>query len=58
MMNLKINDVKAFLKGQKHVKVAYLFGSRAKGKTEPLSDFDIAVLLDKHKANGKASIID
>jgi len=48
-MDLKINKVKAFLKEQEHVKVAYLFGSRAEGKAGPLSDFDIAILLDRHR---------
>jgi hypothetical protein len=47
MMDSKINKVKAFLKEQEHVKVAYLFGSRAEGKAGPLSDFDIAILLDR-----------
>jgi len=46
MMDSKINEIRAFLREQKHVKVAYLFGSRAEGKAGPLSDFDIAILLD------------
>jgi predicted nucleotidyltransferase len=29
------------------VAVAYLFGSRARGRTSPLSDIDVAVLLDR-----------
>jgi hypothetical protein len=48
MMDLKVNEIRAFLQEQKHVKVAYLFGSRAKGRVGPLSDFDIAILLDRH----------
>jgi predicted nucleotidyltransferase len=36
-----------FLRGQKDVKVAYLFGSAAKGELGPLSDIDIAVYLDE-----------
>lgn len=34
------------LKEDKDITTAYLFGSYAKGKTSPLSDIDIAVLLD------------
>ena len=41
-----INEVKAFIEGQERVRVAYLFGSYAKGKVGPLSDVNIAVLLD------------
>ena len=32
---------------RQHVKIAYLFGSRAKGLERPDSDYDIAVLIDK-----------
>jgi len=39
--------VKEFLGKQEHVKVAYLFGSYAQGREGPLSDVDIAVLLDE-----------
>ncbi|KPV62990.1 MAG: Nucleotidyltransferase domain protein [Candidatus Bathyarchaeota archaeon BA2] len=46
MIDVEIDEVKAFLEGQKHVRVTYLFGSYAKGKVGPLSDVDIAVLLD------------
>ncbi len=35
------------LNEQTHVKLAYLFGSRAEGKEGKLSDIDIAVLLDE-----------
>jgi len=45
-MDVEIEEVKVFIKGQERVRVAYLFGSYAKGKAGPLSDFDIAVLLD------------
>lgn len=47
-MNLKIAKVKAFIEEQESVRVAYLFGSYAKCKAGPLSDFDIAVLLERH----------
>ena len=36
-----------FLNKQKHVKLAYLFGSVAEGKEGKLSDVDIAVFLDE-----------
>ena len=36
-----------FLSKQKHVKLAYLFGSVAKGKEGKLSDVDLAVFLDE-----------
>ena len=45
-MDVEIDEVKEFLKGHERVRVAYLFGSYAKGKAGPLSDLDIAVLLD------------
>jgi predicted nucleotidyltransferase len=35
-----------FFSRQKHVRLAYLFGSAAKGKAGKLSDVDIAVLFD------------
>ncbi len=40
----KLVDV---LSKQEHVRLAYLFGSVAKGKAGKLSDIDIAVLLDE-----------
>ena len=43
---MEIDEVKAFIGRQERVRVAYLFGSYAKDKAGPLSDFDIAVLLD------------
>lgn len=46
MMDVEIDEVKAFIEGLERVRVAYLFGSCAKGKVGPLSDVDIAVLLD------------
>ncbi|MGC9336910.1 MAG: nucleotidyltransferase domain-containing protein [Candidatus Cloacimonadia bacterium] len=41
------NRVVEFLSKQKHVKLAYLFGSVAEGKEGKLSDVDIAVFLDE-----------
>jgi len=45
-MAVEIEGVKGFLEKQECVRVAYLFGSHAKGRVGPLSDVDIAVLLD------------
>lgn len=36
-----------FFRRQKDVKIAYLFGSVAKGESGPLSDIDIAVYMDE-----------
>jgi hypothetical protein len=36
-----------FMSGQEYIKLAYLFGSVAKGKEGKLSDVDIAVFLDE-----------
>lgn len=46
MVNMEIDELRAFMESREHVRVAYLFGSYARGETGPLSDFDIAVLLD------------
>ena len=43
----KEEEVREFLNKQKHVKLAYLFGSVAEGKEGKLSDVDIAVFLDE-----------
>ena len=43
----KEEKVREFLNKQKHVKLAYLFGSVAEGKEGKLSDVDIAVFLDE-----------
>lgn len=51
---MKENLVK-FLRGQKDVKVAYLFGSAAKDKLGPLSDIDIAVYLDEKMSKAERS---
>jgi len=45
-MDVEIEEVKVFIKRQERVRVAYLFGSYGKDKAGPLSDLDIAVLLD------------
>ena len=43
----KEEKVRELLNKQKHVKLAYLFGSVAEGKEGKLSDVDIAVFLDE-----------
>jgi len=50
---MRFNEVEKFLESQKYVKVAYLFGSYAEGKEGPLSDVDIAVLVDERLSESK-----
>lgn len=47
MITVEIEEVKGFIEKQECVRVAYLFGSHVKGRVSPLSDVDIAVLLDE-----------
>lgn len=49
-MESSIPQVTDYLKSNSHIMFAYLFGSIAKGKRQPLSDVDIAVYL-KQGAN-------
>lgn len=42
----RVRQLKAYLINQKCVQAAYLFGSVARGATGPLSDVDVAVLLN------------
>lgn len=49
IMPLQNQQLKAFKKvihNDSYIKFAYLFGSKATGKSGPLSDFDLAVFLD------------
>lgn len=46
MLSEQCNTLKDFFSKQRHVKLAYLYGSAAKGKAGKLSDVDIAVLFD------------
>ncbi len=41
------NRLADFFSKQEHIRLAYLFGSVAKGKAGKLSDIDVAVLLDE-----------
>lgn len=45
-------DLAPILEKEKRVKFAYLFGSRARGRTGPLSDTDVAVYLDRRIKHG------
>jgi predicted nucleotidyltransferase len=46
MLSEQYNKLADFFSKQRHVKLAYLYGSAAKGKAGKLSDVDIAVLFD------------
>lgn len=52
---MKFSDVEKFLENQRDVRLAYLFGSYAEGREGPLSDVDIAVLLDDRLSYSKRS---
>lgn len=45
-LSKQYNKLTDFFSKQEHVKLAYLYGSAAKGKAGKLSDVDIGVLLD------------
>ena len=45
-LSKQCNELTGFFSKQEHVKLAYLYGSAAKGKAGKLSDVDIGVLLD------------
>jgi uncharacterized protein len=44
-----------FLARQPDVRLAYLFGSHARGRTHPLSDVDVAVVLDDQLSSSEQS---
>jgi len=46
-MDTEVDEIRAFIRKEEAVRVAYLFGSHATGQAGPLSDLDIAVLLDR-----------
>jgi len=54
---ITIDEIKNTLNGylQKHpeIEVAYIFGSLAQGKTNALSDIDIAIITDSQQINNK-----
>lgn len=47
MTNEELDKLKDIFKGFPEVKLVYLFGSKATGKTGPLSDYDFAFYLDE-----------
>lgn len=47
----RIRQLKTYLVNQRYIQVAYLFGSAAKGITGPLSDVNIAVLLNSDSSH-------
>jgi len=47
MNEKELKKVLAVFKLYKKIKLVYLFGSKATGKTGPLSDYDFAVYLDE-----------
>lgn len=42
-----IQNLKRYFKERKEVELAYIFGSTVSGKTNALSDIDIAILIDR-----------
>ncbi len=51
MLNIEINP--DIFKNYPYIAAAYLFGSQAAGRTGPMSDVDIAVLLKKPHPEGR-----
>lgn len=47
----KMKKMKIILQDFPEIKMVYLFGSRASGKTSPMSDFDFAVYFDGKDAH-------
>lgn len=47
MMNILARKIVHILSSEPKVKLAYLFGSRARGTTGPMSDYDFAVYIDE-----------
>lgn len=47
MTNEELDKLKDIFKGFPEIKLVYLFGSKATGKTGPLSDYDFAFYLDE-----------
>jgi len=48
-MNNKLEEnIKVYFRDKKEVTAVYLFGSYAKDKARPLSDIDVAILLDNN----------
>ena len=54
---IRQTQLQTIFKKFKDIKLAYLFGSQAKGNAGKLSDYDFAVYLDEQEANSKNSLI-
>ncbi|ADC66208.1 DNA polymerase beta domain protein region [Ferroglobus placidus DSM 10642] len=54
--NPKISKIIETIKSHPNVIAIYLFGSHAKGETTPLSDIDIAVILENPTPESEADI--
>ncbi len=55
-LNEKISKVIEIIKSHPNVVAIYLFGSHAKGEATPLSDIDIAVILENPTPESEADI--
>ena len=52
-MNLDLEKLDAVFRNYSFIASAYLFGSQATGKTGPMSDVDIAILLKEPRPKGR-----
>jgi hypothetical protein len=50
---IDIEKINTILKGNTYIAAAYLFGSVVSGRTTPMSDVDIAVLLNDNAPKGR-----
>jgi len=55
-LNEKISKIIEIIKSDPNVIAIYLFGSHAKGEATPLSDIDIAVILENPTPESEANI--
>ena len=55
-LNKKISKIIEIIKSHPNVIAIYLFGSHAKGEATPLSDIDIAVILENPTPESEADI--
>lgn len=55
-LNIDINKLKDIFKEYPYIASVYLFGSQATGRTGPMSDVDIAVLLKEPHPTGRELI--
>lgn len=53
---LGIENLKKIFKDYPYISSAYLFGSHASGRTGPMSDVDIAILLKDNAPEGRALV--